>query len=220
MQHMQNVIDRVNIEPIHVNEYHKAIEKLLTGNEEVDSKAMFSLPSWKRMAWKSHPILRGLLGTGSFGDLYRQKHTSTQGSLWSLPYTCQVYSLSLSFFLCWPCSLRGMHDETCKAKAICWSRQTAWHTTAGVPDCWWSSHEGELHIWQEYGLHIVGLKDRPEQVAIATTSSSGPIMANRVLWFVLHVLTESYRIPYSYHFTKQVCCLDTYQWIKEVIQKI
>lgn len=64
---------------------------------------------------------------------------------------------------------------------------------------------------------VFGLRDKP---ANSMPCSSRETLANRVLCFVLHGITNSYRIPCSYYFTKQLSGRDLFAWIKEVISAV
>lgn len=64
---------------------------------------------------------------------------------------------------------------------------------------------------------VFGFRDKPNS---DTSCSSKEILANRVLCFVLHGISSSYRIPCSYYFTKQLSGRDLYAWTKEVIAAV
>lgn len=76
----------------------------------------------------------------------------------------------------------------------------------------------EKYIYDKQMGAIVGLKECPKQATTATTSSSGLIMANRVLCFVFHGLMVS--VPCSCYFTKQLSGRHFHQWTKRVIQEV
>ncbi|KAH9366648.1 hypothetical protein HPB48_000591 [Haemaphysalis longicornis] len=61
---------------------------------------------------------------------------------------------------------------------------------------------------------VYGFKDKPVNSAART---SGEALANRVLCFVLHNVTNSYKVPCAYYFKKQLSGRDLFAWTKEVI---
>ncbi|KAH6944764.1 hypothetical protein HPB50_004968 [Hyalomma asiaticum] len=64
---------------------------------------------------------------------------------------------------------------------------------------------------------VFGIRDKPENTA---SCSKNETLANRVLCFVLHGITTSYKIPCSYYFTKQLNGRDLYAWTKDVIAAV
>lgn len=58
---------------------------------------------------------------------------------------------------------------------------------------------------------VFGFKDKPVNSAART---SGEALANRVLCFVLHGVTNSYKVPCAYYFTKQLSGRHLFAWTK------